>query len=219
MNRPQLKAALFDLDGTLFDTEGQYTVFWGQTARKYRPDVPDLEYKIKGTTLTQIFSTYFPDPQVQADITRGLDEWEQTMKYDFIPGALDFLHDLKRHDVKCAVVTSSNQKKMDSVRRQMPEFSSLFDRILTSEDFSASKPAPDCYLLGARVFDAAISECVVFEDAFTGLAAGMASGIFTVGLATNNPVELIQDKCNHVIPDFRGLTYEHLIQLLEHHNK
>ena len=35
-----LKVALFDLDGTLFDTEGQYTVFWGGIGRKYRPDVP-----------------------------------------------------------------------------------------------------------------------------------------------------------------------------------
>ena len=209
-----LKAALFDLDGTLFNTEGQYTIFWGRTARKYRPDIPGLEYKIKGTTLTQIFSTYFPDPSVQADIVRGLDEWEQNMRYEFIPGALQFLHDLHRHGVRCAVVTSSNQKKMDSVRRQMPEFDTLFDRVLTSEDFTASKPAPDCYLLGACVFDADVSECVVFEDAFTGLAAGMASGIFTIGLATGNPAEAIRDKCNYVMPDFEGMSYSKLLTII-----
>ena len=209
-----IKAALFDLDGTLFDTEGQYTQFWGRTARKYRPDVKDLEYKIKGTTLVQIFENYFPDPQTRAEITEGLDRWEEQMNYTFVPGALDFITDLKAHGVKCAVVTSSNIKKMESVARQMPQFSELFDRILTSEDFAASKPNPDCYLKGAAVFGASTDECVVFEDAFTGLQAGMAAGIFTVGLSTGNPAEAIKDKCNYVIPDFTGLNYDKLLRIV-----
>lgn len=209
-----LKAALFDLDGTLFDTEGQYTIFWGRMARKYRPDIPDLEYKIKGSTLVRIFDNYFPDPQVRKEITEGLDRWEAQMRYEFIPGALDFLKDLRDHGTRLAVVTSSNLPKMRSVSLQLPEFNSLFDKVLTSEDFTASKPAPDCYLLGAKVFDAAIDECIVFEDAFNGLEAGMASGIFTVGLATGNPAEAIRDKCNLVIDDFTGMTYERAAALI-----
>ncbi|MBO5750638.1 MAG: HAD hydrolase-like protein, partial [Bacteroidaceae bacterium] len=98
--RRPLKVALFDLDGTLVDTEDQYTVFWGATARKYRPDVPRLEYLIKGTTLTQIFGTYFPTSQWQKEITEALDQWEAQMRYDFYPGALEFVSDLKRNGVK-----------------------------------------------------------------------------------------------------------------------
>lgn len=210
----RLKVALFDLDGTLVDTEDQYTIFWGATARKYRPDVPRLEYIIKGTTLTQIFDKYFPDPQWQAEITEGLNAWEAQMHYEFYPGALDFLKDLKNNGVKCAVVTSSNIPKMESVRQQIPHFDALFDKVLTAEDFTASKPAPDCYLLGAKVFGADIDECVVFEDAYTGLQAGMSSGIFTVGLATGHTADEIADKCNHVLTGFEGLTYEKLVELM-----
>lgn len=212
------KAALFDLDGTLFDTEGQYTIFWGRMARKYRPDVFDLEYKIKGTTLVQIFAKYFPDPKIQEDIVNGLNEWEKNMDYTFIPGARDFLCDLKRHGVKCAVVTSSNTAKMKSVSHQMPEFNSLFDKVLTAEDFTFSKPNPDCYLKGAAALGAATKECVVFEDAFTGLAAGMAAGIFTIGLSTSNPASAIKDKCDYVIPDFKSMTYNRIIQILNQHD-
>ncbi len=211
----RLKAALFDLDGTLVDTEGQYTQFWGRMARQYRPDIPGLEYLIKGTTLTQIFNRYFPDPAWQAEITKGLDEWEVQMDYRFVPGAEAFVADLRLHEVKCAVVTSSNQKKVESVLRQVPQFLTMFDRILTSEDFAASKPDPDCYLRGAQVFGAAVDECVVFEDAFNGLQAGMTSGIFTVGLTTNNPAETIRDYCHAIISDFNNMDYEKICEMLE----
>lgn len=215
----KFKAALFDLDGTLVETESQYTIFWGETARKYRPDVPRLEYLIKGTTLTQIFGNYFPDPQVQEEITRGLDDFESKMKFPFIPGAIEFLRDLKRNGVKMAVVTSSNKKKIDVVLREIPEMMSLFDRILTSEDFAASKPNPDCYLKGAEVFGCEKDECIVFEDAFTGLQAGMSSGIMTIGIATYNSREVIQDKCHHVIDNFEGMSYETVAELLANRNK
>ena len=212
-NRKCLKVALFDFDGTLVDTEGQYTQFWGRMARTYRPDIPQLEYLIKGTTLTQIFDRYFPDPAWQAEITKGLDEWEAQMDYRPVAGVEAFVADLKQHGVKCAIVTSSNQKKMESVRNQRPEFLAMFDCILTSEDFERSKPDPDCYLKAAQRFNADISECVVFEDAFNGLQAGMASGIFTVGLTTNNSAEAIHDLCHSIIADFTEINYEKLIKL------
>ena len=210
----KFKAALFDLDGTLVDTEGQYTVFWDAMGKKYRPDVPNLAQIIKGTTLVQIFDNFFPEQQWREEITAGLDEWERNMSYPFIPGALDFLRDIKEHGVKCAVVTSSNKRKIEALRAKLPDFDSLFDRILTSEDFSASKPDPDCYNLGAKVFNCKKKECIVFEDAFTGLQAGMSSGIFTVGLTTYNSREAITDKCNHVIADFTELTFEKAEELL-----
>ncbi|MCM1079838.1 MAG: HAD family phosphatase [Bacteroidales bacterium] len=208
------KVALFDLDGTLMDTEGQYSVFWGQMAAKYRPDVPNLEQIIKGTTLTQIFERYFPDKKWQEEITLALDNWEKQMKYEFFSGALDFIRDIKSHGVRCAVVTSSNIKKMEVVAAKVPEFSTLFDRILTSEDFAASKPNPDCYLKGASVFGCQKENCVVFEDAFTGLQAGMSAGIYTIGLATNNSRSQLQDKCNYVLDDFEGLTFERVTALI-----
>ena len=211
------KAALFDLDGTLFDTEGQYTIFWGRTCRRFRPDIDGLEYKIKGMTLVQIFERFFPDPDVQREITDGLNAWEMQMHYDWVPGAEAFLTDCRRHGVRCAVVTSSNRQKMKAVAAQKPAFNALFDRVLTSEDFSASKPAPDCYLLGAKVFGLDIDECVVFEDAVNGLQAGLASGIYTIGTTITNPPEVVGPLCHHMIDNFIGLDYETVCQLLNEH--
>lgn len=202
-----MKVALFDLDGTVLDTEGEYSVFWGGMGRKYHPEIEGFDKIIKGTTLTQIYANYFPNPELQAEITLQLDEWESGMKYRFVAGAEDFILDLRSHGVKCGIVTSSNEKKMANVRKRIPNLDSLFDKVLTSEMFSASKPAPDCYLLGARVFGVGKSECVVFEDAFTGLEAGMCAGMFTVGLATTNSRDAICDRCHLVTDSFSDLSY------------
>ena len=213
MELKQLKAALFDLDGTLIDTEHQYSVIWHQVGIEYRPDVPHLEEVIKGNTLRRILERFFPDPDVQHEVCQRLDQYEAQMQYDCFPGAMQFVGDLKRHGVHCAVVTSSDQKKMQHLRDKNPELLSLFDRVLTAEDFAASKPDPDCYLRAAEVFGLQRDECVVFEDAFSGLQAGMSAGIFTVGLATYNKREDIADKCNLVLDGYEGLTYEKIVQL------
>lgn len=208
----RLKAALFDLDGTLIASEEQYTEFWGTTGKKFCPDIEDFAYRIKGTTLESILTSYFPESRWE-EVTRAIDDFEETMDFPRIKGAEEFVKDLKSHGVKCLIVTSSPPTKMKVLAEREPEFISLFDRILTAEDFKASKPDPHCYILASEVAEAERDECIVFEDAFTGLKAGMASGIFTIGLATGNPRKAIEDKCNYVIDDFAGLDYNELIKI------
>ena len=202
-----MKAALFDLDGVVFNTEPQYTVFWGAQCREFHPEHPGLEHEIKGQTLVQIYEAWFSGPltEKQALITRRLDEYEAQMSYNYVPGFEQYIRSLREKGVKTAVVTSSNRPKMEAVYRSHPEFKELFDAILTSEDFSASKPDPDCYLKAAERFGVAPEDCVVFEDSFNGLKSGRAAGMTVVGLATTNAAESIRPLCDRVIHDFTEL--------------
>lgn len=127
-----LKAALFDLDGVVFDTEPQYTTFWGAQCREFHPETPGLENVIKGQTLTQIYDKYFSGDLLerQALITERLNEFERNMAFEYIEGFEAFVADLHRHGVKTAVVTSSNVPKMNAVYAKRPEFKALFDAIL-----------------------------------------------------------------------------------------
>ena len=61
----KIKAALFDLDGVIIDTETQYSRFWGEQCRHYFPDQPGLENVIKGQTLVQIYDHVFADLEQQ----------------------------------------------------------------------------------------------------------------------------------------------------------
>ncbi len=199
------KAALFDLDGVVLDTEGQYSEFWGQMGREYRPDVPDFSLRIKGQTLRQIFDAWITDPAKQTEITRRLDEFEARMQYSYIKGTRAYVEQLRQQGIHTAIVTSSNQPKMENVYRAHPELKELFEHILTSEDFQESKPSPDCYLRAAASFGVPIQECVVFEDSINGLKSGRASGAYVMGLATTNPREAITTLCDEVIEDFEKM--------------
>ena len=216
MKENRLKAALFDLDGVVFDTEPQYSVFWGSQCRLYHPEHPGLENEIKGMTLTEIYDQWFSGPikKDQPVITARLDEYERQMHYDYIEGFERLIADLHQHGVRTAVVTSSNVPKMESVYRYQPGFKALFDAILTSEDFAASKPDPDCYLRAAQRLAAQPDECVVFEDSFNGLKAGRAAQMKVVGLSTTNPVEAIRELSDIQIADYRDMSYETLNNLL-----
>lgn len=206
-------AVLFDFDGVIMDTETQYTRFWDEQGRRHL-GVEDYGRRIKGQTLVQIYEKDFSGmTEAQEQITRDLARFEREMTYEYIPGVEVFIADLRRHGVHLAVVTSSDDKKMENVYRTHPEFKQQFDRILTAGMFTRSKPAPDCFLLGMEIFGVTAEQTFVFEDSFHGLQAGRDSGATVIGLATTNPREAIADKADLVIDNFIGMTYERLVAL------
>lgn len=202
-----MKAALFDLDGVVFNTEPQYTTFWGAQCREFHPEHPGLEHEIKGQTLVQIYDAWFSGnlQEKQALITERLNRFEQEMDYEYVAGFEEFVRNLRARGVKTAVVTSSNRVKMEAVYQRRPEFKSLFDAILTSEDFERSKPDPDCYLKAAKRLETSVEDSVVFEDSFNGLKSGRAAGMYVIGLATTNAAEAISPYCDRVISDYHEL--------------
>ena len=214
MDKTKCVAALFDFDGVVVDTEPQYTIFWDEQGRKYLSE-EDFGRSIKGQTLGQIFGGHFAGmDDIQQQIVSDLNEYEKHMRFDFMPGVVDFMKALKEKGIKMAIVTSSNDLKMANVYREHPELTSMVDRILTSDSFTRSKPDPECFLMGAKVFDTVVDNCVVFEDSFHGLEAARRAGMKIVGLCTTNPREAISDKANVVIDDFTNFTIEDFEQLV-----
>ena len=212
MDTKKTIAALFDLDGVVLDTEGQYTKIWKEIGDRYT-DIADFEQKIKGMTLTQILDKHFTDDKVKRDVYDTLYSKEQYMSYPYIKGLEHFVADLRAHSVKTVIVTSSNNEKMQNVYNAHPEFKEYFDIILTADDFSKSKPAPDCYLMGAQAANADIDNCVVFEDSKNGLISGKSALMKVVGLVTTNPRSVVEILSDVAIDDFTQFSYEEMIKL------
>lgn len=197
----QRSIALFDLDGVILDTEGSYTAFWDDYGSRHFSE-KDFGLKIKGQTLVKILDDYFPEENERKAITDAINDFERNMSYPFVPGVENYIKSLKSNGIRTAVVTSSNLLKMDNVYRCHPGFREMFDMILTSEDFSESKPSPYCYLKAMRLFGAGPEDCVVFEDSLAGLQAARASGAFVTALTTTNPEEVVRNYADLVIRDF-----------------
>ena len=210
-----MKAALFDLDGVILDTETQYSKFWGAQCQYYFPTQPGLENKIKGLTLNQIFATLFNDMKdEQQVIKQRLDMFEQQMTYDYIPGVEKFINSLRQQHIHTAIVTSSNVPKMSNVFHNHPELKQWFDQIITAEQIKQSKPDPECYLKAAQLLNVKPTQCVGFEDSINGLIAVRNAGMKTVGIATTNPSKTIKPLADIVIDNFNAITPEQLIQTL-----
>ena len=96
MDTTKTTAVLFDFDGVVMDTETQYSVFWHKAGVDYL-GMDDLESRIKGQTMTYIYDTFFAGKtKEQQEITAALNAFEREMAYDYIPGVLDFVADLRR---------------------------------------------------------------------------------------------------------------------------
>lgn len=199
------KAALFDLDGVLIDSETLYTSFWENVGKIHHLPSPTFAADIKGTTLDDILTTYFPEPEVRKDVDRLLHEFENEIIYPVFPGALEFVDSLRKRGLKTVIVTSSDDKKMEFLFNQHPDFPSHFDAIVTAADVTHSKPDPEPYRVGARKAGAECRECIVFEDSFQGLESGRRAGCRVVGLATTNPAESISGLADFVYPDMLAL--------------
>ncbi|MBR5275181.1 MAG: HAD family phosphatase [Bacteroidales bacterium] len=194
---------LFDLDGVIMDTESQYSIFWNRTGKELL-GLDDFGKIIKGQTLTHILMHFEGASKSKDEIIAELYEYERNMSYDYIPGADEFMKSLKAKGIPMAIVTSSNDAKMENVRKVRPELWELTEAVLTSEHFSKSKPDPECFLKGMEVLGGRPEETYVFEDSIHGINAGRSAGAKVIGLATTNTREAIADLCDQVIDDFRG---------------
>lgn len=206
-----MKAALFDLDGVLIDTEPVYTEIWSDIERHFPTGIDNFAKIIKGTTLPNILSTYFR-PEDHNAIIEMLTVSEDNMAYPLFPDTVPFLEKLRQAGIPAAIVTSSNDIKMKRLFSMYPGFENYFKSVITDSRVKRSKPDPEGYLLGATDLGMAPADCVVFEDSFNGLKAGRAAGATVVALATTNSPDSLRPYCDLLAQDLGDNALDLLFQ-------
>lgn len=191
---------LFDFDGVISDTEPLYTKFWNVEGMKYFGE-ENFGIKIKGQTFKHI-SGYFSNEQDLAQAIHDIDEFERNMPYDLVPGVMEFLTELKAAGIPTAIVTSSHNKKMENAWRAHPGLKEMVTTVLTSDDFSKSKPDPECFIKAMESLGGKPENTIVFEDSLHGIEAGRSAGARVIGLTTTFPREVLEPLCDKVIDDF-----------------
>ena len=205
---------LFDLDGVLIDSEGLYTQFWEEIERIYPTHIENFALIIKGNALFKILNTYY-DKSVHEDIINRVHYFENNIVYPIYDGVIDFLEKLKKATIPTAIVTSSDNVKMESLYKQYPFFKGYFDAIITGSDVTKSKPDPQGYLMAAERININPLDCYVFEDSIQGLEAGIASGATVIGLTTSNPSEKLKNKAHKLIDNFVDFSIEEMLSTVK----
>ena len=209
-NRNNRCAVLFDLDGVLLDSEGQYSIFWGQMDQEYPTGVPDFASYIKGFHLTRILG-YFSNDEVREQVLNRLLEFERHMRYEFFPGAMEFVKQLRDNGIPMVIVTSSDRKKMQALYAQHPQFPTLFDHIITGDMVTKAKPDPECFLTAAQQIGIDIKDCIVFEDSRNGLIAARESGARVIGVATTLSVAEVEPLSDMTIAAVKDLSIQQML--------
>lgn len=201
---------LWDLDGVLLDSEGKYSIFWARMEEEHPTGIDNFASYIKGFHLNRIMS-YFESEEVRQRILDELLAFERDMVYEFFPGAIELVKQLRAAGIPMAIVTSSDRKKMQSLYSQHPEFPTLFDHIITGDMVTKAKPDPDCYLMGAKLLGIDIKDCIVVEDSRNGLIAGRESGARVIGIATTLSREAVNELSDMTLDTIGQLSVEQML--------
>ena len=142
------------------------------------------------------------DEQQKQSIYRTLHDYEASLHYQEVSGAIALLKELKHHHIPVALVTGASRWKVDVVVQQLG-LEPFFTAHITGDDVRQSKPAPDSYLLAAHRLGKEPQLCIVFEDAVNGVLAALAAQTVCIGVLTTAPAcALIAAGACCTIPDF-----------------
>lgn len=178
-------AVLFDMDGVIIDTQQAVTRFWRDIARVYDVELTDSDFvhHIYGCPATHTLSVLFS--HLEADDTDAvLSEMagrEAQMTYTAVDGAIELLGQLRQQAIPTALVTSADPWKVNAVFSQIA-LSGMFTVQVIGTDIERGKPSPDCYLRAAELLHAPPGQCIVFEDAISGVKAATAAGALCIGV-------------------------------------
>ncbi|MFA6806983.1 MAG: HAD family hydrolase, partial [Bacteroidales bacterium] len=161
--------------------------------------------QIKGNHLDNIYQNYLShlSKEEWEEILEYIRDLGRKMTYTYIDGAKEFLQELKAKNHLTALVTSSDNHKLEVLYSKLPEIKSFFNVIVSSDDNVRGKPEADPYLLAAERLNIEPEKCIVFEDAIAGIESGLAARMYVIALSTTYPEELLRKYTSKVIPDFK----------------
>lgn len=200
------QGAIFDMDGLLFDTERMYRDSWKQSAQQFglvhNPDFPRAVCGSSGAHMREIILQYYPQVDAKAFADDCILRVERELE-THVPeksGVRDILQYFKQHGVRVAVASSSKRATVLHNLKQADIFS-YFDAIVSGDQVTHGKPAPDIFLLAAQQIGCEPENCYVFEDGTNGIRAGAAAGCTTIMIPDLTPPNAqLEQLCAGIYP-------------------
>ncbi|MGH9408260.1 MAG: HAD family hydrolase, partial [Vicinamibacterales bacterium] len=189
------KAILWDLDGTLVDSEELHWRSWQHAMNAEGLPVAFEQFKASfGQRNQTILRTWLGPRATDAEIERVADAKEieyrrLAAEHGLRPlaGAAEWLLRLRADGWKQAIASSAPRLNVDAMLRAL-DLDQFFDAIVSSEDVTAGKPDPHVFLVAAAKLGVPTTRCIVVEDAAAGIEAARRAGMRSVGVSRSGPL-------------------------------
>ena len=205
------RAFLFDLDGTLVDSEREnaesIAIVLASRGRKMTDEERAF---VVGHGWREIYehlrgnggvSLSFDQLKELAAIAKERICEEAGMRV--IPGAVAFVREAARR-APCAIISGSSRREIDFCVRTL-RIETEIPWFIGAEDVSAGKPSPEGYLAAAKRLAVEPKDCMVFEDSAAGIASARAAGMACIALSAANFLGVDQSAADQVVRDFEAL--------------
>ncbi len=210
---------IFDMDGVIVENHEYHYRAWQQTAAKHGASIDEQFYreKMNGRTLSKLMEVVF-DHEMTSEEARAIGLEKEAIYRDLYKdhrrpttGLVRFLETAKVKGIPMAVGTSAPQENVIFTLDEL-DLRKYFIGVVDDSMVVHGKPDPEVYLKGAELVNRKPAECIVFEDAVSGIQAGKAAGSKVIGLATSHSREELD--ADLIIDNFSQLEWEQIESLL-----
>jgi len=201
---------LFDLDGTLVDTDPLHFEAFSILLREHGKPAIDLEFyktHIMGFGHVEIFSMLFPERDRGS--YQELGDRKEAMFRELVrdldpkPGLLELLDWANDKSVRCGVVTNAPRENAMLMLGAL-RLGDRFETLVFGEELPHGKPHPMPYLTGLEKLEGAAHAALAFEDSLSGVRSAAGAGIYTIGVRSSLSESALRNAgASHTIEDFR----------------
>ena len=188
-------AVLWDLDGTLADSEEYHWLSWRDAMRAEGVELTyDRFLASFGQRNDRILGAWLGEG-ADATRVRRIGDWKEAEYRRLaearglapLPGAREWVERLHRDGWKQAIASSAPRLNVETMLRVL-KFDGLIEAMVSADEVKKGKPDPDVFLAAAAAVSVPPSHCVVVEDAPAGVEAGRRAGMKTIGVNAKTPL-------------------------------
>ncbi len=184
------RALLFDLDGTLAETDSLHLPTWVDALEPYGVEVDEEFYRdrISGRSTGEIVRELLPDLTDEQGRSIGdakeASFRERASELEPLPGLFDFVMQGRKQGMHIALVTNAPEENVEAILPAL-KLRDFFDVVVLADEVEAVKPHPAPYRAALNKTGVPAEEALAFEDSVSGITSSVAAGIPTVGIASS----------------------------------
>jgi HAD superfamily hydrolase (TIGR01509 family) len=193
------RALLFDLDGTLAETDSLHLPTWADALRPHGVEIDARFFRenISGRSNAKIARDLLPHLSAEdaRDLTGAQESSfrERAHELEPLPGLVDFMEEGRRRGLSLALVTNAPRENAEAVLLALELDEKIFDEVVLSDEVGPVKPDPAPYTAALERLGVTPSEALAFEDSTSGIASAVGAGIPTVGIASTQAPQTLED--------------------------